>query len=609
MKKKIQYILLLLLFLAVTNVKVFAQEPPAKQDTFFLAKKKGVLGRLGRSISTNPPDKEPQKIENPFLQYKGKYIRKVMMVSLGFGTSVYDTTYNSQNFGTRIANALHKNTKAKVIYRNLFFRPGSPVYPYLLADNERYLRQLDYIQDARILIKPVTPGKDSVDVIIITKDVFSIGGKVDIASNKRGRVDFKEENITGSGNQILLSGFYDKDRRPNQGYGAELIQRNIGGSFINWTTGYKNFNPSFSDGHYQETGMYSRLEKPLVTPYIPSTGSIEASYYKTSDAYDSSHLYNRYYKYGYYNFDTWFGYSLDSKRSIYANREIRLHRFIAVRGFLQHFTSVPDTARITYDYRFANVKGALASLYIFRQAFYKTSFIYGFGVNEDVPEGFSASVTTGIINKQNTVRPYGGLEFEVNSFKNRGFHSTFTFRAGGFFNRNRFEDANILVNIEHFTRLRRLSSNWFQRTFVNAGVTTQVNPLLDGPLVLNSDFGLPYFNNYNLNSDMRYTVKAESTFYNTDKLLGFRFAPFVFADMSALKPTRQAFSKIDMYSAIGGGVRTRNENLTFGTVELRGYFFPRALGDMQDWKIEVNSNIRFRYNSSFIRRPDFIVAN
>ncbi|MEP6676713.1 MAG: hypothetical protein ABJA78_16250 [Ferruginibacter sp.] len=609
MKKQARYIFLLAIFLIGSANKLFAQQPAEKQDTFFLAKKKGILGRLGRSISTTPPDKEPEKIENPFLKYKGRRIRSVIIVNLGFGSNIYDTTYFSNNIGVRIANALHKNTRPAVIFKNLFFKPGSTVYPYLLADNERYLRQLEYIQDARINVKELGTSNDSVDVIIITKDVFSIGGKVAISSKTEGRLEFREENMNGSGNQILLSGYYDKQRKPDNAFGGELIERNIGGSFINWTTGYKDYNSNFSNGRNEETGFYSRLEKPLVTPYIPATGALEGGYYKTSNAYDSVRLYKMYYNYEYYNADGWFGYSLDSKRSIYANKEIRVHRFIAARAFLQHFITVPDTFKTIYDYRFANVKGALASLNIFKQVFYKTTFIYGFGVNEDVPEGFSASITAGMINKQNTKRPYAGADVEINNFVNRGFHSTYIFRAGGFFNKHRFEDADLLFNVEHFTRLRRISSTWFQRTFVNAGITAQVNPSLNGPLLLNSNFGLPYFDNGDVNSDLRGTVRAESVFYNTDKVLGFRFAPFVFADISALKQTKMSLKKTDMYSAIGGGVRTRNENLTFGTVELRGYYFPRRIGDMHGWKIEVNSNIRFRYNSTFIKRPDFIIAN
>jgi len=67
--------------------------------------------------------------------------------------------------------------------------------------------------------------------------------------------------------------------------------------------------------------------------------------------------------------------------------------------------------------------------------------------------------------------------------------------------------------------------------------------------------------------------------------------------------------KSDLYSALGGGIRTRNENLVFGTIELKGYYFPRTNGDMKGWKVEVSSNIRFKYISTFIRRPDFVKAN
>ena len=85
--------------------------------------------------------------------------------------------------------------------------------------------------------------------------------------------------------------------------------------------------------------------------------------------------------------------------------------------------------------------------------------------------------------------------------------------------------------------------------------------------------------------------------------------PFVFSDAILLKPTKMNLNKTDIFTAIGGGVRTRNENLTFGTIELKGYFFPRTNGDMKGWKIELNSNIRFKFRSSFISRPDFIIAN
>ena len=391
----------------------------------------------------------------------------------------------------------------------------------------------------------------------------------------------------------------------------------MGGSFIDWTIGVANFARAFNSGRREETNFFTRWEKPLVTPYIPSTGSLEAGYYKTNNAYVSDSLYKLDFKYDYYNIDGWLGYSLDSKRRLYSNKEIRVHNFVAIRGFSQHFFNTPVKNDTFFNYAYSNFTGGLTSINIFKQIFYKTNFIYGFGRNEDVPEGFSVSLTGGYIiqqnngyaNKQNIKRPYSGIDFNLTNFRKKGFFTNYTFKAGGFFHRKRFEDMDLLFNVEHFTKLKKINSKWYHRTFFSTGVTAQINPLFNAPLTLNSVYGLPYFNPENINSDLRSTVKIESVYYNTKKILGFRFAPFVFTDFSLLKPYKASFNKSDLFSAFGGGVRTRNENLVFGTVELKGYYFPRTNGDMRGWKIELNTNIRFKYNSNFIKRPGFIIAN
>ncbi|MBK6633791.1 MAG: hypothetical protein IPG38_05305 [Chitinophagaceae bacterium] len=155
---------------------VEAQENPGKADTFFLAKKKGFLGRFGKSIATTPPDEAPVKLVNPYLKFKGLIIRSIETIRLGFEYDIDDTTSIKNNFGTRVGKALHKNTADKVIKRNLFFNEGDPLYPYLLADNERYLRELIFIKDARILVDFAEGSADSVDVIVLTKDVFRLAG-------------------------------------------------------------------------------------------------------------------------------------------------------------------------------------------------------------------------------------------------------------------------------------------------------------------------------------------------------------------------------------------------------------------------------------------------
>lgn len=597
-----------LLFLLCAG-EAAAQEPARETDTFFLAKKKGLLGLIGRNLATQATGEAPVKVENPFLKYRGKIIRSVQTIRLGFEYNFDDTTRVKDNFGTVLGKRFHKNTSDQVIRNNLFFKEGQLLHPYLMADNERHLRDLIYIKDARILVDETERGADSVDVVVLTKDVFSIGAKLLLSSKDMGRGEITEENFLGSGTRLQLSSYHDDLRFPKTGVGAELIRRNIGGSFIDWVSGYRDYRYAFTSGRNQETIVYTRIEKPLVTPYIPTTGALEWSYQRTRNVYDTDSLYRYDYRYAYYNADAWFGYSLNGRRALHADKEMRVHRFITIRAFKQHFINEPVKYKTVYDYRFADFTGLLSSLNVFKQVFYKTSFIYGFGRNEDVPEGFNVALTAGYINKQSIQRPYAGLSASLSDFNKKGFYSNYTLRLGGYFFRSRFEDIDLLVSADYFTRLKKLNGSWYTRMFVTTGITAQANPVLNTPLFLRSDFGLSYFNNGSINADLRATVRTESVFYNTTRFLGFRFAPFLFADACLVKPTKMNLHQSDLFTALGGGIRTRNENLVLGTVELKGYYYPRLNGDMRSWKVEVNSNIRFRYLSSFISRPDVIIPN
>ncbi|MBK8608819.1 MAG: hypothetical protein IPL84_02400 [Chitinophagaceae bacterium] len=525
-----------------------------------------------------------------------------------FEHDIYDTNRIEKNLGTKLATTFHKKTLDKVIQKNLFFKEGERLSPYLLADNERYLRTLEYIKDARILVEFTESSNDSVDVLVITKDVFSIGLNLSISSPDNGRFQLREENLLGTGDRVSVNGYYENPRSPNTGIGGEFIKRNIGGSFVDFVSGYRDYDFAFTSGRNQETIVYARLEKPLVTAYKPSTGALEWSYQRTRNVYADT-LYESGIKYQLYNLDAWFGYSLGNKRALLENRLIQIHQFIAIRGIKQHFLKVPAKYVDSFDYRFTDFTGGLASFNIFRQSFYKSSFLYGFGRSEDIPEGFSIAATAGFIKRRNIGRPYTGIDVAFSNFSQKGFYSSYTFRVGGYFNRKRFEDVDLLFEVDHFTRLRKLSKKWYNRIFVNTGITSQVNPVFNTPLFLNSEFGLPYFSNGTLSSDLRATVKGETVFYNMTKILGFRFAPFLLVDAVLLKPSKQGLEKIDLFTAIGGGIRTRNENMVFGTIELKGYYFPRTNGDMKPWQVELSSNIRFPFNRNFISRPDFIQAN
>ncbi len=581
-------------------------------DTFFLAKKKGVIGKIGKSISADPPKPEITKtgtIKNdlPYNKYKGYTIRNIYIKQLDFTQNIDDSSRSKKNLGVKIANALHKQTREKYLRNNLFFNEGDKLFPYLLADNERYLRDIDYIGDARIQIIPID--NNTVDINVITKDVFSLGGNIDAGGLDNFNIELKDENLLGQAQKFSLKTLYDVNRKPTVGYGGEFLRRNLGGSFIDWTTGFKTFNSAFNSGMAEETAIFTRFDRPLISPYLPFTGSAEISYRQTSNAYHTEADYKNDFEYKYFEFDAWAGYNLGAKRYLKTNTQSRLRKFIAVRAFHKKFQDVPDVLNNVSSFMYNNITGVLGAVSIFKQDFYKTKFIYGFGRNEDVPEGFSFSAIAGWTNRQGVNSPYYGLDFNRNYFSRKGNYYNYTFRLGGYLYNGKFFDTDVLLNLEYFTRLKHLGGLWYSRYFLNAGITHQIRPSLNQPLFLSSTYGLPEIENGTVAAQTRITFKNEITVYNKWKLLGFRFAGFVFGNGALLTPRYATFVKSDFFSSLGAGLRTRNESLIFGTVELKASYFPRINYGMNHFKIDINTDLRFKYNSTFIRRPDFVSAN
>ncbi len=604
-------IVCLLLFLCTNTVR--AQE--GKPDTaFFLAGKKGWLGKLGKSISVNNPDpviavNGAVKNDSVFRKYEGRIIRNIEIKKLGFNKSVNDTAKTTRNLFNDFGDALHTSTRKQVILNNLFFSKGDTLYPYLMADNERFLRELSYLQDARIVVKE-SVNKDSVDVLVLCKDVFPIGGSMDAGSIKNISFEVNDDNVLGTGDRFQVQNLYDLERYPAFGIGIEYKKRNFAGTFINLAAGYHNEAPAFNSGRREERAVYLRGDLPLVSPYHTWTGGFEAALHYTENSYLKDSLYLSDFKYKYRILDGWAGYNIGASKRVQENFRTRLKRFIAVRGIYQQFTDIPELYKNNYNVHYSDVTGVLGSFTIFEQDYYHTNFLYGFGRNEDVPDGFSLSLTGGWINRNAVPRPYVGFDYQRNYFSDRKNYINYTLRAGTYFYQGNLEDISFLTSIEYFTKLRKLrNSRWLLRHFVSGSTTMQARTVMNEPLRLSSIYGIPELNNENIKASIRATLNWEAVFYNTWKFFGFSFAPFTFVNTSYLKLLGINFSKGDIYTAIGGGVRTRNENLVFGTMELKAFYFPRTTGNMTPWNITFNTDLRFKYNSQFIKRPDFAVVN
>jgi hypothetical protein len=545
------------------------------------------------------------KSESPFKPYEGKVIRHIYIHNYGFEQTFTDTTKRLQYFGTQVLNQLHRKTKDWVIRNSLFIKENSKLSAYKLADNERLIRSLNYVQDARILVNYLPDNPDSVDLVVVVKDLFSIGGAIGGLSPGSIRGNVSDANALGLGQKVLLGMFLEQNRNPHFGYQLLYSKSNINNTFVNATISYSQINDDIKDGSPDERTWFASLDRPLYAPYAHLAGNI------TVGQHESFNVYSRpdslFYKYRFRVRDAWVGWNLGSEKFL-SNTAVRDRRFLSIRYFNDHFYIVPEQIGKDFNFRFNDRQGVLGQFTVFRQDFYKTNYIYGFGTTEDVPYGYNVAFTGGWYKQLYLERPYAGVDANRYIATKKGDFIQYFLRSGAFLNGSHIQDASVLIGSSIYSRLFMLNRLRLRQYF-NFSYTRQFNRLGIDPLTIDNLFGLRYFSGDSTFGYQRITLHSETTLFLNFKILGFKFAPFAFGDLSLLTPEQESFSKSSLYHGIGAGMRTRNENLVFQTIEFRFAYFPRHTEQNNSFKIMITTGIQFRYNNNYVKAPDIVQLN
>ena len=161
-----------------------------------------------------------------YRDYSGKKIRKIDIQRLNvFGANISDPVYKNPKEIGNLLNKTHINTNENIIRKNLLFSEGDTISPLILSDNERILRQLSFIEDARIIVSPISDNE--VDIIVITKDVYSLGADYRYRGLKKGTASLFEKNIFGSGQEVGFEIPYDVRAKDSPGFGVHYTMNNI----------------------------------------------------------------------------------------------------------------------------------------------------------------------------------------------------------------------------------------------------------------------------------------------------------------------------------------------------------------------------------------------
>ncbi|MEI8280289.1 MAG: hypothetical protein WCG87_11040 [Bacteroidota bacterium] len=563
------------------------------------------------SMKKGPVDtvKEKQLLKvksvTPYQKYEGRIIRKIKITQYGFEKKFIDTSGRISYIGTRILNGLHVNTQEWVIKNNLFFREGFELDPYIIADNERYLRTLSYIQDTRIIVHPIKKSRDSVDIEVVTKDLFSITGIADASGFHRLKGRVADVNFLGMGQTMQFTTLFDQTRKPLLGYEFLYSKQNLQRSFIDATVAYSVINQG-TNGE-EEKAYYIKLDRPLISPYSHAAGGLTLSKNTAVNNYGVTD--SAFFKYKYDIYDVWAGYNLGISKLMHDKVKARDRQFLGIRYFKDHYDIVPLQVGNRFDPIYNNKQAILGQITFFRQDYYKTHYIYGFGTTEDFPTGYKIAITGGWYKQLDLERPYVGIDANRYVATTKGDFVQYFFRAGAFKDQGKISDASILLGANAFGRLFVFNNGLKVRQNLKLSYARLWNQITYASLRIDNTLGLNDFHSDSLLGQQRISLYSETILFTKNKFFGFQFAPFVFVNLSGLTPANQDYTKTDLHSGLGGGVRTRNENLVFGTIEFKAVYFPRKVEGDAQFKITVNSDIRYKYRSTYVSEPDIIQLN
>jgi hypothetical protein len=473
-----------------------------------------------------------------------------------------------------------------------------------VADNERYLRDLDFILDSRIFViaQRDGDGSDSVDLLVMTRDVFSIGVVFNPYGPTHYRVRIQDANFLGMGQRLMFTSLYLNTRTPR--FGQEFLYRkiNLFGSFINGTVGYTNIDNAASLGNENESSLYFQLNRALVHPFTRWAGGLELSRNYSSNVYTEPE--NLFAKYSYTIQDLWTGYSFGHARLPNSQLENRNRKFIAIRGYHKNFTETPTVPLYPKDKLLYRDRVAiLGQLTFFKQDFYRTKYVLGFGRTEDVPYGYRASLTGGWEKENGSQSPYLSVDLYRNRVNEGGMIYSYGGKIGTYWSRDQFQDALVQFNVTRFSKVYPLGKSNV-RHWQNIGYAQQFNQQNKNGLNVGGSNGILGFQPDSLSGARRLIFQTEATVYTPWKILGFRLAPVARMDLAFLaKANGSFFQKSNYFSGHSVALMARNENLIFNTVEARFYYYPRTVENIANTRFELRTNLRIKYPTNLVTPP------
>lgn len=526
-----------------------------------------------------------------FKQYEGKVIRSISFNAVDmFDGQVEDTTKNAINSISRTLNKAHFTTHKQVIRNNLRFKENEKIEAWRMSENERLLRQLKYIEDARIMVLQENLLSDSVDLVIITQDRLPYGISVDVSDYDEYAISPYTSNFLGLGDFLEAGAHFNGGEDQMFGYNVKYQARNLYGSFVDIT--------AYRLNNYEKNNYGVYIEREFLTTDMRFGGAFKYDNIKQTRSYDAEFLDTTLRAdYEANIIDLWLG-----KTFVLSTSGEKPNISIAARTYDEVYSDRPgirpDSNLVFHDWHVS-----LASLMLQKINFYQTNKLGGFGVTEDIPIGYSFKFTSGYNWNQYNRRPYSGFDFRTQLVRPKSGLLGLKASVGAFYQNGKFEDTYGDFGLTYFGPLKELGRFDFRHILLISSELL-INERYYVELDLKNDKMGTIQNGIETNSTLAFQYKPN--FFLPTKMLGFAFSLAPFTSVGFTTNDNIFSGKSNIYSVHGLTLRCKNESLIFPTFGMGVRYYP-TYGDKQNqFKFEAYLKDTKLFENLFSPKPVLI---
>jgi hypothetical protein len=453
----------------------------------------------------------------------------------------------------RALNSLAPQTRTGVIRDHLLVAAGDVVDPDALADSERLLRELPFIQDARLQLFRLLPQEGGgVAVIVLVRDRWPWGARADVKTADRWEAALFHRNVGGLGLDLESQLLVARDQEPSTGWVARAGARNLAGSFIDLQGELRRA--------WDRDLTRLAAARRFVYPDIRLVGGwsvTDRTEYERDDLPPGAALRTR-------TGEAWFGWGVNVGHGGADTR--RRTRLIPAVGVTRRDYRDPPRDLVDAPRRWRDHTRGLLQLNLADVDYYTANLVSGYGETEDIPAGLWAALTGGYEVGERQDRWYHGGRVVWPRITASGRYLALSASYGGFRRAGRFEDGVLDLALSGFGNLHRAGpGHW--RHFLWLRYTLGVNQSGE-PLRLDRA-GLRDLDDPDVAGTQRLVAAGESVLFSPYAVFGFRAAAFGYLAAGMVAERKDPLLRQRLHADVGLGLRLNNPGLVVPTIELR----------------------------------------